>query len=103
MSLEYAHRFPRLHQKRLIVLQALETLDDGMITFPVSGGLSRAAVDDQFLWFLRDLLIQIVVQHTQGRLLLPSLAGNVIASGRFYWSVFHFKTSSFLETTSIEG
>ncbi len=57
MGFEYANRLAGLNQKGLVILQILETCDDGMIALPVPGGLSGTAIDDKFLRFLRHLLV----------------------------------------------
>ena len=46
-----------------------------MIAIPIARRLARAAVDDQILWALGNVLVKIVHQHAHGRFLLPSFAG----------------------------
>ena len=52
-----------------------------MIAIPVARRLARAAVNDQILGALGDVLVKIVHQHAHGGFLLPSLAGERGAAG----------------------
>ena len=48
--------------------------DDRVEAVPVPGGFADAAVHDQFIRVLPVGWIQIITQHSQGRLLEPALA-----------------------------
>ena len=53
---------------------ALELADDRVVARPVARGLAHAAVDDEIRRLLRDVGVQVVLEHAQGGLLLPPLA-----------------------------
>ena len=80
VSLEHAHRLPRLHQQRLIVLKILQRADDSVVAIPVASRLTRAAIDNQILRPLGNFLVEIVHQHAQGGFLLPTFAGDRVAA-----------------------
>ena len=82
MGLHDAHGLAALHQQRLVVVQVLQLLHDGVEAVPVPGGLAQAAVDHQVLGPLGHLGIEVVHEHPQGRLLHPALAVQVRAAGR---------------------
>ncbi len=69
------HRFAALYQQSFVVLQAPESVHDGVVALPVSGGLAPAPIDDEFFRRLRHVGVQIVHQHSQGGFLVPALAG----------------------------
>src|ERR1051326_6863160 len=56
--------------------------DDGVEALPVARRFADAAVDDELLRPLRDFGVEIVHQHAQRGLLLPSLAGELRAARR---------------------
>ena len=82
VGLEHAYRLARLHQQGLVVLQALERLDDLVVAIPIARGAADAAIDHQFLGILRDVRIEIVHQHAQRRLGQPALGGELVAARR---------------------
>ena len=65
---EHADRLAGLHQQRLVVVEALERLDDPVVAVPVARGPADAAVDDELGGILGHLRIEIVHQHAQRRL-----------------------------------
>src|SRR5918995_329727 len=67
----------RLHKEGLVIVEALQGAHDGPEALPVAGCLARAAVDDEILWALCDLGVEVVHEHTEGRLLVPALAGDL--------------------------
>jgi hypothetical protein len=77
---EHAHRLPALHQHRLVVLQAAQGVDDGVVAVPVARRLARPAVDDELLGLLGHLGIEVVHEHPEGGLLVPALAGELGAA-----------------------
>jgi hypothetical protein len=79
---EDADRLARLDEERLVVLEPPELSDDGVERLPAAGGPAGAAVDDELVRLLGDLGIQVVHEHPQRGLLLPSLAGKLGASRR---------------------
>ena len=46
VRLENSHRLSRLHQERLIIAEALQRRDDGVVARPIARRLARAAIDD---------------------------------------------------------
>ena len=68
MSAEYTHRLARLDQQSLVLLEPFERLDDLVVSFPVARGAADAAIDDQALRILGDLLVEVVHQHPHRRL-----------------------------------
>ena len=82
VSFEYADRLARLHQQRFVVLQILQRRDDGAISFPTARGASRPAVNHQVPGTLGNLFVEVVHEHAHGRFLLPSFAGDGVASRR---------------------
>ena len=79
---EDADRLARLHQQRLVVLQPLQHGQNGVEGFPVARGLADAAVDDQLVRMLRDLGIEVVLQHPERRLGQPAAAIQGLAAWR---------------------
>ena len=69
-----------LNKQRLIVLQIPERLHDCMERFPASGRPAGAPIDDEVIWVLGHLGIEVVHQHPQGGFLDPALAGALRAA-----------------------
>ena len=63
MGTKDAHRFPRLHQQRLIVIEPAQRRDDRVEGWPVACRLAGAAVDDEVLRPLGDLRVEVVAEH----------------------------------------
>ena len=84
---EDADRFARLHQQRLVVLQRLQRIDDGVVALPVARGAARAAVHHEVLRALGDVRVEIVHQHAHGGFLPPSFAGELVAARRLHGNV----------------
>src|SRR5215813_4261441 len=80
---EDANGFARLHQQRFVVIQIAQAAHDGVEAPPVARRLSRAAVNDQIVWTLGDLRVEVVHQHSHRGLLRPALATDLIAARRF--------------------
>ena len=72
----------RLHEQRLVALESAELADDDVEALPVPRRLAGAAVDDEVRRALGDLGIEVVVEHAEGRLLHPALAGDLRAARR---------------------
>ena len=100
MGLENAHRFARLDEQCLVVLQLLQRGNDGFEAFPVSRGLASPTVNDQLLGLLGYIRVQVVHQHAHGRFLSPAFATEMGPS----WSLHrlsHDRTSSPLALVAI--
>jgi hypothetical protein len=80
VGLHDADRPARLDEHRLVLLEGLEGADHRVEGPPVAGGLSRPAVDDELVGVLGDLRVEVVLQHAQGGLLLPSRGAELRAS-----------------------
>jgi hypothetical protein len=78
---EYADRLAGLHQHGLVGLQPAQRPHDRIERLPAAGGPAGAAVDHQILGMFGDLGVEIVHQHPQRGLLLPTLTGQVGAAG----------------------
>ena len=63
----------RLHEERLVRLEVLERLDDGVERLPGSGCAAGAAVDDEVVGALGDLGVEVVHEHAQRGFGLPAL------------------------------
>ncbi len=87
VSLEDADRLARLHQQRLVVLQRLQRVDDGVVALPIARGAAGAAVDHEILRTLGDVGIEVVHEHAHGGFLPPTFAGQLIAARRPHRSV----------------
>jgi hypothetical protein len=72
VCLENAHRFARLHKKRLVAFQAAQLANYRVERFPRAGGAAGAAVDDEVLRTLGDLGVEVVHQHPHRRFLRPA-------------------------------
>ena len=68
-----ADGFARLNGERLMIAEALELADDGVVRGPVASRFTDAAVDDQLIRPFRHVGIEIVHQHPKGGLGLPAL------------------------------
>ncbi len=60
---EHADRLARLDEQGLVFLQPLQRLDDLVVAGPVARRAADAAVDDQALRVLGDLIVEVVHQH----------------------------------------
>ena len=72
VRLHHADRFARLHEHGLVVLQRRERADDRVEAVPVARGLAASAVDDELVGVLRDLGVEVVLQHPERGLLRPA-------------------------------
>ena len=75
MRLEHADRLARLHQQRLVVVELAQRREDRVEARPVARRAADAAVDDETLRILGNLRIEVVLQHAEGGLGEPALAG----------------------------
>ena len=82
MGPEYPGRPAGLHQQGLLVSKLPEALDHAVEVVPAACGAADAAVDDQILWILRDLGVEVVHQHAKRRLGLPGTGRSIRSSGR---------------------
>ena len=77
---EHADRLARLDQQGLVVLEPLERLDDLVEAFPVARGAADAAIDDQALRVLGDLVVEVVHQHPHRGLGRPAFGHDLAAA-----------------------
>ena len=80
MGLEHAHRFARLHQQGLVLVQVLERGEDLFEAGPVARGAADAAIDHEVLRVLGHLGVEVVPDHAVGRFGDPVLAVQCIAA-----------------------
>ncbi len=73
VGLEHGHRFARLDDEGLVVLELLQAGHDGPVGLPVAGRFAGAAVDDELGRLLGHLRVQVVHEHPQGAFLRPAL------------------------------
>ena len=76
---EDADRLARLDQQGLVVVEPLERFDDLVEALPVARRAADAAVDDEALRVLGDLVVEIVHQHPHRGFGRPAL-GDDLAS-----------------------
>ena len=82
MRAEDPLRPPRLHDQRFVVIERLQGPHDGVKRRPVARRAPPPAVDDQLVGILRHFGIEIIVQHAQGRFLVPALAAHGASTRR---------------------
>ena len=68
---EDADRLARLHQQRLVFLEPAQALQNAVKARPVARRLADAAVDHELIRVLRNLRVEVVLDHAVGRLDLP--------------------------------
>ena len=78
---EHPDRLAGLHQHGLVGLQAAQRPHDRVERLPAAGGPAGAAVDHQILGVFGDLGVEVVHQHPQRGLLLPTLTRQLGAAG----------------------
>ena len=81
MGPEHADRFAGLDQHRLVVGELTQCGDEGVERGPAARGAAGAAVDDEVCGVLGDLRVEVVHEHSQGRLLRPTPAGDCGSAG----------------------
>ena len=82
MRAEDGDGFAGLDDQRLVVLEAMQSADDGVEGVPAASGATGAAIDHEIVGTLGDIGIEIVHQHAERGFLRPSFAGHRRASGR---------------------
>jgi hypothetical protein len=82
VGLEDGHGLPGLHQQRLVVAEGAQRREDRVEAFPVARRLADPAVDHQLRGVLRDLGIEVVLDHPVGRFGKPAAAFQVRAARR---------------------
>lgn len=82
VGLHHADGAAGLDEHRLVLLEPLEGADHGVEGAPVAGGLAGAAVDDELVGVFGDLRVEVVLEHPQGGLLLPSEGAQLCAARR---------------------
>src|SRR5678815_297015 len=82
VSLEYADGLARLDEQSLVVIQRLQSLNNGVVAIPIASCFARAAVDHEVLRTLGDFFVEVVHEHAHGGFLLPALAGESVAAWR---------------------
>ena len=82
MGAEHADRLARLDEQGLVVLEPFERFDDLVVSRPVARGAADAAIDDERLRVLGDLLVEVVHQHAHRGLGLPAFGDESGAGAR---------------------
>ncbi|MHC2703130.1 hypothetical protein ACVMHZ_006293 [Bradyrhizobium liaoningense] len=82
MGAEHADRLAGLNQQRLVGFELAQGRNDPVKALPVTRGAADAAIDDELARAFRDIRIEIVHQHAQGRFRQPALGADVAAAGR---------------------
>ena len=72
MGLHDADRLSRLNEQGFVTAQSGERANDRVVARPVAHRLAGTPVDHQLIGVLSDLRIEVVLQHPQGTLLLPT-------------------------------
>ena len=70
-----------LDEERLVATQPHQSRNDRLEALPVPGGAARAAVHDQLVGLLGDVGVEVVLEHSQRRLLGPTEAADLRAPG----------------------
>ena len=60
VSFKHAHRFSRLHQKSLVLLERFEAVNDRIKILPAARRASNAAINHQFMGIFRHAGMKIV-------------------------------------------
>ena len=77
---EDTDRLSRLHQERLVLLESCECGEDSIESCPRARGTPCSAIDDELIGALRDVRVEIVLDHAERGLLRPAEAVQRIAS-----------------------
>ena len=77
---EDADRLARLDQQGFLVVEAFEGGDDGVEAGPVARRAADAAIDDQALRILGDLIVEVVHQHADGGFGRPAFGDDLAAA-----------------------
>jgi hypothetical protein len=80
MGTKDGDRLARLDEERFVTFECAKRLHDGVKAIPIASRFPGAAVDDQILRFLGDFGVEIIQEHAESRLLLPTLAGKFAAA-----------------------
>jgi len=80
VRLEDSDWLARLHQQSFVVLQLLQSFDDGAIGFPAARGAPGSAIDDEVFGAFGDFLVEVIHEHAHGGFLLPAFAGDLVAA-----------------------
>ena len=79
-TFEDNNRFPRLHEKRFVLFEILERLEDRVKRFPGTRGFPAPAIDHEILWLLCHLRIEIILDHAIRGFAQPVSAGAIHSS-----------------------
>src|SRR5262249_38715783 len=72
-----ANRLSGLNEQCFVIRQVSERSNDGVECRPTSRGATGAAIDDQLIGLLSDFRIEIVHEHPERSLLMPTFTGDV--------------------------
>ena len=76
----HTNRLAGLNQQGLVGFEVPQGLHNRVEGFPATSGAAGAAVDDEVVWALRNLRVEVVLQHAQRSLGLPRLRGDFRAA-----------------------
>src|SRR5262245_26410043 len=82
-------RFAGLHEKSFVILESLKRSHDRMKSFPTARRPPGPAIHGQLARIFRDVFVEVVHQHPHGGFLMPTFAGDRLASWCSYRCVFH--------------
>ncbi len=82
VGLEYSDGLARLHQQSFVVLQILQSRDDGVVSLPTARCSAGSAVHDKILGTLGNISVEVIHEHAHGSFLLPAFAGDGVAARR---------------------
>src|SRR5580700_6648297 len=80
MSLEHPHRLTGLDKQSLVRIERLQPSQDFIKTLPVARCPPDTSVNHETCGVFRDFRIQIILDHSEGRLRQPTLAGQARSS-----------------------
>src|SRR5438132_14155409 len=76
MRPEFSHRFAGLNEKRFIVFELPQRPNDSIERFPASRGTTRSSINDEPVRSFGHIWVEIVHEHSHGRLLMPAFAAS---------------------------
>ena len=77
LRLEHGDRLARLHEQRLVASETFQLAHDRVVARPIARRLPDPSVHDQLLGSLGDIGMQVVLEHAQRSLLLPTTTAQV--------------------------
>ncbi|OPZ67232.1 MAG: hypothetical protein BWY82_02845 [Verrucomicrobia bacterium ADurb.Bin474] len=74
MGFEDRHRLAGLDEKRLIIFQLAQSIQNSIESLPAASGFSLTSIDNQIHWTFSHFGVQIVLDHAVGGFCKPGFA-----------------------------